>query len=48
MEALTAMTSVNLNLTPREVQQVKEMFAKDGQTLEEGLENLHLFSSKDG
>jgi len=42
------MTSINLSLTPTEVQQVKEVFAKDGQTLEEGLESLiHLVLKTD-
>ena len=42
------MTTINLNLTPTEVQQIREVFAKDGQTLEEGLKNLiHLVLKTD-
>jgi len=42
------MMTINLSLTPMEERQVKEVFAKDGQTLEEGLKNLiHLVLKTD-
>ncbi|MBO1307426.1 hypothetical protein JZO70_14710 [Enterococcus sp. 669A] len=34
------MTTINLDLTPEEEKKIKDTFAKDGQSLEEGLQNL--------
>lgn len=43
------MTTVRIDLTPEEEQKAKEVFAKEGQTLEEGIRNLVylLISSND-
>ena len=48
-KGLIALTTVKLDLTPEEEKKAKEVFAKDGQTLEEGLKSLVylLISSND-
>lgn len=48
-KGLIALTTVQLDLTPEEEKKVKEVFAKEGQTLEEGLKSLVylLISSND-